>query len=415
MGFVAAVCPSCGASIQLPEGATRCFCTFCGNQVIFADAIAKKMEIEGTVATRAADFDVQAGCLLAYHGASTDVVLPDTVRTFGDYAFKNQRITSITLPKKIDWMVYDQFRNIPTLRALNYEHENSGWRSFDGVLYSLKDRELIIYPAAYPAKEYTITEGTKKVTITGNPYLKKLFVGAGIEEILLKNLNGLEEIVFDMSPDTLPAITISDCPSLRIVEVSITPLASFTMEKCNAIESLGLPSFVQNLRLANCSSLKRVNCLSALDNLWLQSCPITFFNEDASVSLLNGAGNVHIEWVEAQKLFIGKHLDRLATWGNWQTVTFDEGIEHLDNIRFNGPTHIILPKSLKSVGSEFTVYSGTTYDFPAFDKVELKAVPLISWRSKQWEKQGRCPKCGGSYVGLFKKHCDKCGYEKPKN
>ena len=415
MGFIAAVCPSCGANIQLPEGASRCFCTFCGNQVIFEDAIAKKMEIEGTVATRAADFDVQAGCLLAYHGASTDVVLPDTVRTFGDYAFKNQRITSITLPRVIDWMAYDQFRGIPTLRALNYEYEGSGWRSYDGVLYSLKDRELIIYPAAYPAKDYTIVEGTRKVTITGNPYLKKLSVGVGIEEIVLKNLNGLEEIVFGMSPETLPAITISDCPALKTVEVSTTAVSSFTMEKCKAIESLALPGFVQNLNLSNCSALTRVDCPSALDSLWIGTCPITFFNREDCIYLPNGAGTVHIEHVSASNLHIAKHVDRLNTWGDWKTVTFDEGVEKLDHIRFNKATHIILPRSLKEVGEDFNVSSGTTYEFPGFDHADIRCAPLKYWRSQQWEKQGRCPKCGGNYVGLFKKHCENCGYEKPKN
>ena len=415
MGFVAAVCPSCGASIQLPEGATRCFCTFCGNQVIFADAIAKKTEIEGTVATRAADFDVQAGCLLAYHGASTDVVLPDTVRTFGNFAFKNQRITSITLPRVIDWMSYDQFRSIPTLRALNYNHENSGWRSFNGVLYSLKDRELIIYPAAYPAKEYTVTEGTRKVTITGNPYLKRLVVGAGIEEILLKNLSGLEEIIFDMSPETLPSVTISECPALKTIDIAATPVSSVVLEKCNSIRELALPSFVQSLKLANCPALTRVNCLSALDSLWLQSCPISYFNREDCIFVPNGADDIHIEGVNSSQLHIDKHVDRLNIWGNRKTVIFGDGIERLDNIRLNSKTHIVLPSSLKYVGENLTIWAGTTFEFPGYERADIRNASLKYWRSEQWEKQGRCPKCGGSFVGLFKKHCDKCGYEKPKN
>ena len=415
MGFVAAVCPSCGANIQLPEGASRCFCTYCGNQIIFQEAVAKKMEIEGTVATRAADFDIQAGCLIGYHGESTDVVLPQTVRTFGQYAFKNQRITSITLPRVIDWMDYDQFRSIPTLRALNYEYEGANARSFNGVFYSLKDRELVIYPAAYRAEEYRIVEGTKKITITGNPFLRRLTIGAGIEDVTLKDLAGLESVIFEESPGTFPTIVIKGCKSLATLGLPASGITSLTLEQCDALGSLSLPGFVQNLRLANCSALTHVDCPGATDNLWLQSCPITHFNADDCISLPNGAGKVHIEGAKAANLMVAKGVDELYTWGKWQTVTFAEGITRLNNVRFNNPTRIILPSSLTYVGENLSLWSGTEWVFPSYDKACIESTALKYWRSEQWALAGRCPKCGGTYVGLFKKKCDKCGYEKPKN
>ena len=417
MGFVAAVCPSCGANIQLPEGANRCFCTYCGNQVIFQEAVAKKMEIEGTVATRAADFDIQAGCLLGYHGESTDVVLPQSVKTFGNNAFKNQRITSITLPRVVDWMSYDQFRGISTLRALNYEYENSGWHSFNGVLYSLRERELIVYPAAYRAEEYRIVEGTKKITITGNPFLRRLTIGAGIEDVTLANLANLESVVFEASPETFPTITIRECGQLKELVLDTPGITSLVLEKCNKVASLDLPGFVQRLRLTNCSSLTYVDCPGALDSLWLQSCPIAHFNADGCVSLPNGADDVHIESIKATNLSVGAHIDRLRTWIAWDTVTFGEGIEHLDNVQMygSGVKHVILPSSLKQVGSEITVYGIPSWTFPNYDNVTIECTQLKGWRRDQWALEGRCPKCGGTFAGLFKKRCEKCGYEKPKN
>ena len=397
MGFVAAVCPSCGANIQLPEGASRCFCTYCGNQVIFQEAVAKKMEIEGTVATRAADFDIQAGCLLGYHGESTDVVLPQSVRTFGNMAFKNQRITSITLPRHIDWMSYDQFRGIPTLRALNHEYDGSSWRSFDGVLYDLSARELIIYPAAYPKKSYTIVDGTKKVTITGNPYL--------------------QELTFLPSEGAFPEITIKDCANLQAINLPATGITSLTLERCDRVKALDLPGFVQNLRLANCGGLTHVDCPGALDSLWLQSCPITHFNADGCISLPNGANDVHIEGIKADNLFIGERVDRLRTWVAWKTVTFGEGIKRLDCMQMygNGVGHIILPASLQQVGSDITVYGTPSWSFPNYDNAAIECTQLKSWRRDQWALAGRCEKCGGNYVGLFKKRCEHCGHEKPKS
>ena len=417
MGFVAAVCPSCGASIQLAEGQNRCFCSFCGNQIIFEEAVAKKMEIEGTVATRAADFDIQAGCLIGYHGVSTDVVLPQTVKTFSEYAFRNQRITSITLPRVVDWMSYDQFRGISTLRALNYEYEGSNWRSFNGVLYSLKERELIVYPAAHPAKEYQIVEGTKKITITGNPHLRRLTIGAGIEDVTLSNLANLESVVFEASPETFPAIAIKECGSLTEIVLDTPGITSLKLEKCDKVASLSLPGFVQRLYLANCSSLSRVDCPGALDSLWLLSCPITHFNVDDCISLPNGADDVHIESVKASNLSIGKNVGKLRTWIPWKTVTFGEGIERLDHVQMygNGVGQVILPASLKQVGPDITIYGIPSWTFPNYDHAVIECNQLRSWRRDQWALAGRCPQCGGTFTGLFNKRCEKCGYEKPKN
>ena len=37
MKTVALTCPNCGAQIQMPDGRTRCFCTYCGTQVALDD------------------------------------------------------------------------------------------------------------------------------------------------------------------------------------------------------------------------------------------------------------------------------------------------------------------------------------------------------------------------------------------
>lgn len=37
MKTVALTCPNCGAQIQMPDGRTRCFCTYCGTQVVLDD------------------------------------------------------------------------------------------------------------------------------------------------------------------------------------------------------------------------------------------------------------------------------------------------------------------------------------------------------------------------------------------
>lgn len=46
MNFVAALCPNCSANIQVDENANKCFCQYCGTQIIVDEAVQK---IQGTV------------------------------------------------------------------------------------------------------------------------------------------------------------------------------------------------------------------------------------------------------------------------------------------------------------------------------------------------------------------------------
>ena len=81
MNLVSAVCPSCGAQIQIPPDQDRAFCSYCGNQIVVKTEIADKVKIDGVVKIQSADFIIEAGALKEYHGAGTDVVIPDTLRT----------------------------------------------------------------------------------------------------------------------------------------------------------------------------------------------------------------------------------------------------------------------------------------------------------------------------------------------
>jgi len=52
MEYKAAKCPSCGASIQVPDDTEKLYCSYCGNVVIAQAAIAYgKLEISGTIAS----------------------------------------------------------------------------------------------------------------------------------------------------------------------------------------------------------------------------------------------------------------------------------------------------------------------------------------------------------------------------
>ena len=400
MGLIAATCPSCGASIQLPEGKDRCFCTFCGNQILTEAAINyHRVKMEGEVAVRAADFDVQAGVLMGYHGASTEVVLPDTVKTIDRDVFKGLPVTSITLPYQVDWLSYDVVRGIPTLKDIHYPYDDSGWKSYDGVLYSLVDRELIVYPANHQAETYTVVGGTRKATFRDNPNLKHL-------------------IIEPADDGTLPELTIFRCMHLERIDLPATGVGSLILEKCPEVRELSLPAATKTLRVANCPALARIDCGAPLESLHLQSAPISHFNEDGCIRLAPGTRNVHIEGISAKRIFVNKEIETVRSWQPFNEITFQDGIRELNDLYFRqlSDVQVILPPSVEEVSGDtfFSTGRKISFTFPNMDAAKIEDGALRTWRSNRWREQGRCPACGGNWKGLFKKVCDGCGREKPK-
>ncbi len=109
MPLVAAKCSNCGASLQVDSSKEAAVCQYCGTPYITEKAInyynttnninANVVNIYGANST---DFEIQAGILIKYRGASADVVIPDTVRKIGDESFKELAgLTSVTIPDSV--------------------------------------------------------------------------------------------------------------------------------------------------------------------------------------------------------------------------------------------------------------------------------------------------------------------------
>lgn len=109
MPIIPAKCTNCGASLEIDSAKDAAVCPYCGSAFIVEKAInnyhttnhisANTVNIYGG---NAADFTIQAGTLKKYNGASTEVVIPDSVTIIGDNAFKNcTGLTNITIPNSV--------------------------------------------------------------------------------------------------------------------------------------------------------------------------------------------------------------------------------------------------------------------------------------------------------------------------
>ena len=116
------ICEMCG-SVDLIKQDGVFVCQTCGCKYSVEEA--RKMMIEGTVSidgvvkTKNDDFEVRAGELIAYHGAETDIIIPDGIKIIGEQCFAGmQGIESVIIPEGVYKIEIGAFYQCKRLRTV---------------------------------------------------------------------------------------------------------------------------------------------------------------------------------------------------------------------------------------------------------------------------------------------------------
>ncbi|MBQ3179047.1 MAG: leucine-rich repeat protein [Clostridia bacterium] len=105
---------------------------------------------------------------------------------------------SVNLPATLESMNTEFLINAYSLRSLQVEEGGTIYTE-DGVLFSAKDKSLLLYPRYLQNASYTVPEGTIRIAynaINGNGSLKELILPESLEEIMGRALqiSGLESL-----------------------------------------------------------------------------------------------------------------------------------------------------------------------------------------------------------------------------
>lgn len=297
--------------------------------------------------------------LLRYpSGRKGNFVVPDTVTSIAQDAFRNSKVTSIQLPngvssignsafyrctkletvnipsgiKKIRKNMFYQCRSL-TRMTLPSQIEVLGDSSFEGCR-SLKTINLpsnlkkIGNNAFYNCKSLLAVSVPNKVKMIPEyafkncGALEKISLGSNIEEIgssAFENCSSLQSITIPGSVDTISFSAFYDCTSLRNVTLKngVSAIDAYAFYGCGNLQSIKLPNSVRWMGRAafgKCSNLKRVDLsdqISTLETATFSDC-VNLENIHLSKSLTDIEDHVFSGCTSLTTLRIPKNVSSIG-------------------------------------------------------------------------------------------------------
>ncbi len=179
------------------------------------------------------------------------IEIPESVTKIGNDAFSCcHGLTSVFIPKSISSIEDRAFSSCNHLSYFEVDHNNSNYRSIDGVLFS-SDGKLLSYPCASTKNKYEIPKGTKVIA------------PSAFSSVLC-----LENIVFNKELELLQDNVFNSCRSLKeiIIPERIKAIPKGTMAFCQNLSKVYLHSAITKIEefaFCGCDSLREVHiCVS---------------------------------------------------------------------------------------------------------------------------------------------------------
>lgn len=246
MPLVNVKCTNCGANLKVDDKKDAAICESCGsafivekainnfnitnNSTIQANVQADVINIYNSVAN---DFEIVAGELIHYKGASQDVIIPENVTRISKSAFELcKSLNSITIPSSVE------------------DIEDETFDSLYGTKIVLQEgTKLVLYGAfkGSPLSEFIIPDSVIEIgtrAFYGCTALKHINLPNGLEFIGEEAFaeSSIEEISIPDSVTRIYEKTFSFCSSLNEISLSknITKIDEGAFECCK-IKNINLP------------------------------------------------------------------------------------------------------------------------------------------------------------------------------
>lgn len=226
MPLVSAKCTSCGASLEVDNTKDAAICPYCNTAYIVEKAI-NNYNITNNISANtvniyngSVDFTIRASVLEKYNGASSDVIIPNTVKIIGREAFdKCIGLKRVTIPETVTEIQYGAF---------------SGCRDLESI--TIPDSVSVIGVGAF----------------SGCSNLSNIILPNQISEIAysaFRDCESLQHIVIPNSVTGISGQAFSNCTYLKeiIIPEGVTYIREGAFYGCKTLTKIVIPSTVEKI------------------------------------------------------------------------------------------------------------------------------------------------------------------------
>lgn len=195
-------------------------------------------------------------------------------------------LKKIIIPKSVKFIEENIVNSCENLEKIDVDVSNENYFSHDGVLYSKKDRSLVLYPLGKKDQEYSVKEETLSIeskAFLNNKYICKIVIPDGVKSIggmAFAYCMSLQIVCMANTVEFIDRFVFAGCYNLRSVNLSLRlkVIEDQLFVDCKNIKSIYIPSNVSRIgyeAFAGCSKLKNIeisNGVEVIDKGCFRNC-----------------------------------------------------------------------------------------------------------------------------------------------
>ena len=212
-------------------------------------------------------FVIQGSSLVSYIGNEPEVRIPDGVIEIKSFAFNNcENLERVFVPASVLVIKRYAFIDCVKLQCINIDPLNKRYSSFDGIVYSKDEKNLVRVPAA--KREVEIRSGTKHIG-------RGAFSSCQIESIAIPDtvvtigdcaFRGCSQLSKLIIPDNVQVIGDSAfLGGTKLTEIRLSTVLEIIhahlFSKCSSLTQVSIPQYVKEIELSafnECSNLVEI-------------------------------------------------------------------------------------------------------------------------------------------------------------